>query len=169
MNPPKCNEYDYINFLVATPKSYSCVEGAKVYPLVDSPPAHDALNRLLSRLPPDPEKLWEESQPFVHLLSGVLVIDDSTLDKPYAQKIELVTRHWSGKHHDVVLGINLITLLWSDGDCHIPCDYRIYDKSNDGLSKNDHFQSLISQAHARDFSPQCVVFDSWYSRLKNLK
>lgn len=48
MNPPKGNEYDYINFLVATPKSYSCVEGAKVYPLVDSPPAHDALNRLLN-------------------------------------------------------------------------------------------------------------------------
>jgi hypothetical protein len=169
MNPPKCNEYDYINFLVATPKSYSCVEGAKVHPLQENPPAHDAFNRLLYRLPPDPEKLWEESQPFVHPSRGVLVIDDSTLDKPYAQKIELVTRHWSGKHHDVVLGINLITLLWSDGDCHIPCDYRIYDKSNDGLSKNDHFQSLISQAHARGFSPQCVVFDSWYSSLKNLK
>nr|WP_246522847.1 hypothetical protein [Gemmata palustris] len=35
---------------------------------------------------------------------GVLVVDDSTLDKPYARAIELVTRHWSGKHHAVVRG-----------------------------------------------------------------
>jgi hypothetical protein len=111
--------------------------------------------------------LWSESQPFVDTQHGILVIDDSTLDKPYAQQIELVTRHWSGKHQKVVLGINLITLLWSNGDCHIPCDYRIYDKSNDGLSKNDHFQSLIAHAHAGGFSPECVVFDSWYSSLKN--
>src|SRR5205823_2453710 len=30
--------------------------------------------------------------------------DDSTLDKPYARKIELVGWHWSGKHRDVVRG-----------------------------------------------------------------
>jgi len=42
----------------------------------------------------------------------VLVVDDSTLDKPYAHKTELVHRHWSGKHHAVVSGINLITLVW---------------------------------------------------------
>ena len=100
---------------------------------------------------------------------GILVIDDSTLDKPYARKIKLVTRHWSGKHHEVVSGINLITLLWTDGDCHIPCDYRVYDTVNDGWTKNDPFQSLVSHAHARGFTPQCVAFDSWYSSLKNLK
>ena len=53
----------------------------------------------------------------MHLLGwGVLVIDDSTLDKFYAQAIELVTRHWSGKHRQVVQGINLISLLWTDGE-----------------------------------------------------
>jgi hypothetical protein len=39
-----------------------------------------------------------------------LILDDSTLDKPYARKMALVTRHWSGKHRRVVQGINLITL-----------------------------------------------------------
>jgi len=53
------------------------------------------------------------------LSQGVLVVDDSTLDKWYAQKMELVTRHWSGKHGRVVQGINLVTLLWSEGDRHI--------------------------------------------------
>ena len=43
---------------------------------------------------------------------GVLVIDDTTLDKPYAKKIELVRRHWSGKHRRVVSGINLRALCF---------------------------------------------------------
>jgi hypothetical protein len=43
-----------------------------------------------------------------------------------AQKIELVTHHWSGKHQRVVRGINLQTLLWTDGKALIPCDFRVY-------------------------------------------
>ena len=169
MNPPKCTEYDYINFLIATPSIYSCSEAARVQPPDDDPPAHDALNRLLYRLPADSQALWREAAPAVNKAQGILVIDDSTLDKPYAQKMDLVTRHGSGKHQQVVSGINLITLMWTDGDSHIPCDYRLYDKQHDGLTKNDHFQALIATAHDRGFQPECVVFDSWYSRLKNLK
>ena len=59
--------------------------------------------------------------------------------------------------------------MWTDGDSRIPCDYRLYNKQHDGLSKNDHFQALIATAHQRGFTPECVVFDSWYSSLKNLK
>ena len=83
--------------------------------------------------------------------------------------MDLVTRHWSGKHKQVVSGINLITLMWTDGDSHIPCDYRLYNKQHDGLTKNDHFQALIATANDRGFQPECVVYDSWYSSLKNLK
>lgn len=101
--------------------------------------------------------------------TGILVVDDTTLDKPYARKIGLVTRHWSGKHQRVVRGINLITLLWTEGESLIPCDYRLYDKGNDGLTKNDHFLAMLTTAAARGFSPQCVVFDSWYASLPNLK
>ena len=169
MNPPKCTASDYINFLIATPRYYSCTEAARVQPPDDNPPAHDSLNRLLYRLNPDSESLWIEAEPFVKKEAGILVIDDSTLDKPYAQKMEIVTRHWSGKHKQVVCGINLITLMWTDGDSQIPCDYRLYNKQHDNLTKNDHFQALISTAHQRGFRPECVVFDSWYSSLKNLK
>ena len=169
MNAPKCNEFDYIDFLIATPKVYSCTEAARVQPEKASLPAHDSFTRLLQRLEPSSDDLWQESQTQVERKSGILVLDDSTLDKPYAQKIELVSRHWSGKHKEVVSGINLITLLWSDGDRHIPCDYRIFDKAKDKLTKNDHFQEMLKTAKARGFSPRCVGFDSWYSGTPNLK
>jgi hypothetical protein len=99
----------------------------------------------------------------------VLIADDSTLDKLYSRKIELVTRHWSGKHKRVVAGINLVTLLWTDGERYIPIDYRIYHKKQDGLTKNDHFRQMLQIAYERGLRPECVCFDSWYASLKNLK
>jgi len=168
MNAPKVATDDYIDFLIATPKVCSATEAARVQPDQPDPPAHDAFTRLLTRLEPDPDTLWAEAEPQVQRSGGVLVVDDSTLDKPYARAIELVSRHWSGKHRAVVQGINLVSLLWTDGDRHIPCDYRIYDKA-DTRTKNDHFADMIRVAFARKFNPQCVVFDGWYSSLDNLK
>ena len=152
-NDVKCHDTDYIDFLIASPKLFSCTEAAKVQPEAADPPAHDAFTRLLLRLEPDPETLWQEAGPLVHRTGGLLVLDDSTLDKPYAKAIDLVTRHWSGKHHAVVRGINLITLLWTDGDRHIPCDYRLYDKGKDGLTKNDHFRRHAPQATGARLRP----------------
>ena len=130
---------------------------------------HDAYTRLLHRLEPDSATLWEEVQAEVQQKSGVLILDDSVLDKPHAQKIELVHHMWSGKHHRVVKGIDLITLLWTDGDRHLPCDYRIYDRTNDGKTKNDHFGDMLGVAKNRGFTSECVLFDGWCSSLDNLK
>ena len=32
MNPLKCTEYDYINFLIAAPRNYSYAETARIQP-----------------------------------------------------------------------------------------------------------------------------------------
>lgn len=53
----------------------------------------------------------------------------------------------------MVEGINLIT----------------YDKAGDDLTNNDFFQALLETARERGFVPACVVFDSWYGSLANLK
>ncbi|HVU10123.1 MAG TPA: transposase [Phototrophicaceae bacterium] len=169
MNPAKCSEQDYINFLVAAQRVFSAVEAARSHPDGERKPAHDAYTRLLQRLPPDSKALWTEVQGCIERDQGLLVIDDTTLDKPYASQMALVTRHWSGKQHEVVQGINLISLVWSDGDAAFPCDFRLYNKAQDGLSKNDHFQAMLETAKARGFAPHLVAFDSWYSSLENLK
>ena len=169
MNAAKCTAIDYIDFLVASPRAVSGTEAARVQPEQANPPAHDAFTRLLHRLEPDSAALWAEAEPLVRRDGGILVLDDSTLDKPYARHIDLVTRHWSGKHRQVVRGINLLTLLWTDGEGLIPVDYRLYDKARDGLTKNDHFRALLLIAQQRGFAPACVVFDSWYASLANLK
>jgi len=150
-------------------RAVSGTEAARAQPEGESAPAHDAFTRLLHRLEPDPATLWAEAAPLVDRGGGVLVLDDSTLDKPYARAMDLVTRHWSGKHRRVVRGINLPTLLWTDGEGLIPCAYRLYAKEADGLTKNDHFRAMLAAAKGRGFAPACVVFDSWYASLPKLK
>ncbi len=146
MNPAKYTQIEYINFLIATQKVYSCSEAERVQPHTDNSPSHDAIHRLLHRIEPDPEELWLEAKSSVAIAkrrgyaitTGILVLDDTMMDKWFAQKMALVSRQWSGRHKRVVRGINLTSLLWSDGEKHIPCEYRLYDKPVDGATKNDH-------------------------------
>jgi len=169
MNPPKVNDEDYINFIIATPREVTATEAERVQPESTNAPAHDAFTRLLQRLEPDPETLWAEAKTQIDLTSGILVLDDSTLEKPYSEFNALVYRHWSGKQKEVVSGINLITLLWTDGVRCVPVDYRVFDKDRDGKTKNDHFAEMLVAAFERGFHPLLVCFDSWYSSIENLK
>jgi len=171
MNAPRCTESEYLSFLPVSPLVFSATEAGRVQPVEPGSPAHDAFTRFLHREEPDPEALWREVGPFVRADDGVLVLDDSVLDKPYARHMGLVGRFRSGKHKRVVRGIDLVTLLWTDGDILCPCDYRLVDPA-DGkeVTKNDHFRAMLRTAkEKRGFAPRCVLFDSWYSGLENLK
>ena len=169
MNLPKVTDEDYINFIIATPRDVTATEAERVQPESRNAPAHDAFTRLLSRLEPDAETLWAEARTQIDLQSGIFVLDDSTLEKPYSERNALVYRHWSGKQKAVVSGINLITLLWTDGTRCVPIDYRVFDKDTDGKTKNDHFSEMLLCASERGFNPQMVCFDSWYGSIENLK
>jgi hypothetical protein len=148
MNRAKCNELDYIHFLIAAQKTFTCTEAARCQPEHPNAPAHDAFTRLLQRQPLDTEALWQEVQPCVQRQQGLLVIDDTTLDKPYAQKMDYVTYHWSGKHQRVVKGIALMTLLWTDGQALLPCDFRGYDKPFGGASNTNRRARFTIPARA---------------------
>ena len=88
MNAPKVTDLDYINFLVAAPRVVSCTEAARVQPDGPRRAAHDALTRRLQRLEPDPTPLWREAEQHGDRQSGLVILDDTTLDKPYAQHIK---------------------------------------------------------------------------------
>jgi putative transposase len=165
MNPPRCEAESYIPFLLAAPRPVTCTEAARAQPDRPNSPAHDSFTRLLKRLEPDAAELWRAAAPLVTRDGGALVLDDSTLDKPDARHMDLVSRHWSGKHRAVVRGINLVTRLWTNGTRHVPCGYRV-----DHKTKNDHFADLVRAARDRGFRPNVVLFDGWYAGLvENLK
>jgi hypothetical protein len=91
-NAKRCKDLDYIQFLIASER-YSSTEAAKVQPRRANAPAHDAFSRFLSREVIDTEGLWQEAEGCVVKEAGVLIADDTTLDKPYARQMDMVSFH----------------------------------------------------------------------------
>ena len=166
MQYQKCSLDLYVDFLTASQTQFSGAELSKVSP---EPIAHDAVSRWLSSVKLTPKLLWQESQHMVDRTAGYLILDDSVLDKPHAEKVALVRKQYSGNHHRVVKGIDIVNLLWTDTEKIIPTDYRIYDPSRDGKTKNDHARDMFKIAHNRGFSPQYTLIDAWFTSIGNLK
>lgn len=131
--------------------------------------SHDSVNRFLYREAYTPLDLFEEVRGTLNLKGGTLSVDDTVLDKPYSQYMELVGYFWSGKHHRSVKGINLMTLYYTDIDNqHQPINFRVYDK-REGKTKNDYFQEMLKEVLSWGLEPAFVTGDSWYSCVANLK
>ena len=95
-------DLDYINFIIAAQKTFSWAEASRSSTDIINKPAHDAFTRLLQRQPLSSENLWNEVKTFVKNDQGVLIIDDTVLEKPYSKKNGLITYLWSNKEKKVV-------------------------------------------------------------------
>jgi len=76
MNPPRFDAVDYIHFLIAAQRVFTCPEAARYQPMGEKAPTHDAFTRLLQRQPSDTGALWREAEGLVDKRNGFLVLDD---------------------------------------------------------------------------------------------
>jgi len=169
MSRHKCTAEIYKAFLQATSVRYSGLALSEVSPIDIS---HDSVSRWLQDRHFRPSEIWATTEKLIDKAEpSLLIADDSVLDKEHSKKIDLVNYQYSGNVHDVIAGIGVLNLVWHglETEQTIPVDYRIYDKDTDGKTKNTHFCDMLSLAKSRGLKPSAVVFDSWYSSLKNLK
>ncbi len=133
--------------------------------------SHDSVNRFLLREQYEPKDLFIELRPHINLSGGTLSGDDTVIDKPYSDPnlTELIGYFWSGKHHRVVKGIQLITLYYTEpSGKSVPVNYRIYNKL-EGKTKNDYLREMITEVLAWGMQPHTVTTDAWYSSRENLR
>ncbi len=166
MGRSKCSKELYSAFLRVTSERYTANALSEVSPKELS---HDSVSRWLAEANCRPKDVWEASKSKIKG-SGILIADETIINKSRSKKIELVQRQYSGTVHDVIKGIGLLNLYWaSTPEESTPIDFRIYHPIDDGKTKNNHFQELISLASKRGIKPEAVVADSWYSSLDNVK
>lgn len=162
-----CTKELYCAFLRVTCQRYSALSLSDVSPVSLS---HDSISRWLEDTHCQPKDIWNEARGWVLHTSGVIVADETVLDKSRSQKIELVRWQYSGTEHDIIRGIGLLNFLWVNPDNHVcPMDFRIWEPQEDGYTKNDHFREMLKEAQRRGVNPEAVVADSWYSSLDNVK
>ncbi len=156
----------YTKFLISNKNNYSCLELSKVIGV-----SHDKASKLLKEKVVDTNDLWNEVKDLTGKDKGYLVIDDTVIDKSFSRENELTAYHWSGNAHDVIKGIDIVNMLWSDGEKYAPIDYRIYQPIKDTVykTKNDHFQEMLTRAKVLKIKPFYILSDTWYGSVKNMK
>ncbi len=133
--------------------------------------SHDSVLNFLVREDYTPYDLFCRCKPLIILQGGTLSVDDSVWDKPYsnAKLNALIGRHYSGKHHKVVQGMCLVTLLYTDvKGVRVPVNYRIYLPAED-KTKNELFREMLNEVLDWGLSANLVTGDSWYASVDNLK
>lgn len=157
----------YIEYLISTPINYTCTNLSAHLENV----SHDAVSDYLKKNKLTPNENWKRVEKLINnTRESFLIVDDSVQDKRYSKSIELVKRQYSGAVGGLVRGIGVVNLVHSDGKDYYPIDYRIYENSVDGKTKNDHFREmLINAVSAKQLAAKRVLFDNWYSSWQNLK
>ena len=156
----------YITYLLSEPKGSSCVKSGDVLEV-----SHDKVNNFLLSGNFTGKNLYDKAVPHLIQFGGTLSVDDTVLDKPYADlnKNDLVGYFYSGKHHKPVKGVNLITLLYTDSrGISLPVNFRVYDKK-DSKTKNQYFRDMVNEVLKWGLQPKVVTGDSWYSSVENFK
>jgi len=162
-----CTKDLYCTFLKVTSQRYSALSLSEVSPQEIS---HDTISRWLEKAHCQPKDIWQEAKPHVLKTQGVLIADETVLNKSRSKKIDLVRWQYSGTEHDIIRGIGMLNFLWVDSTDEVcPMDFRIYEPQEDGKTKNDHFRELLKLAKRRGVNPEVILADTWYSSLDNLK
>jgi len=159
-----CKEL-YCQFLLAAQSNFTMTAMAETLNTM----AHDKINRWAEETKLTPAILWEYAKHLVEKRPGYLICDDTVIEKEFGKDIELTSKHYSPSDGKYVNGINITSLLWSDGESHIPINYRLYAPKLDGKTKNDHFRDMLHQVRERGLRPKAFLFDSWFASVDNLK
>lgn len=125
------------------------------------------------------DKEWDENQKLQDFIlsqnidwsTGWLMIDDTIIEKPYAEKIECVYWQYSSKNSDFIEGISLTILAWCDGNRTIPIKFMVYRKDFEGnplQTKNEFAEEAVEYARSLGITPAKVCFDSKFSSKKLL-
>jgi hypothetical protein len=99
---------------------------------------------------------------------GYRIVDDTVVAQPAARLLGEAAWVWSNKDRQVLCGVSVVLLVWTDGQHRVPLAFRVWPKG--GGSKSELALALLSYARNRlKGKPQFVIFDAWYPSKTLLK
>ena len=114
-----------------------------------------------------PRLVWENVRDqVVPTPSGLMVFDDTVIDKNFSSRIELVRSQYSGNTHRIIKGIGVVTGVYVNPHLNQFWikDLRIYDPNGDGKTKLDPVQDMLQNGVYQKCIPmRAVLMDTWYA------
>jgi hypothetical protein len=117
----------------------------------------------------------------VQSAEGVLIIDDSSEEKPYTDENDMVCWHYDHSQDRLLQGINFLTALYSSQGVSVPVGFHLVaktekytdpktqqEKRRSPVSKNEVCRERIKQAVKNRMLLRFVLFDVWFASAENM-
>jgi hypothetical protein len=173
----------YSDYLIS---SFGQTTGTGLSALLGGSISHDRIQRFLSHKEFTSADLWHFVKAHVRAIEhseGVLIVDDSISEKPYTDENDIIAWHYDHSKDRMVKGINFLSAIYHvpSVDASLPVGFRLVAKTEeyvdkkDGktkrrspISKNEHYQALLRQAHHNQLLFRFVLNDVWYASADNM-
>ncbi len=176
----------YTDYLIS---SFGQATATGLSVLLDKAVSHDDVTRFLNQVAPGSKALWEQVKSTVRSAekalakeeTGLLVVDDSIIEKAYTDANGLVTVHYDHSKDRYVKGINLVSALLVLGQVVLPVAYELVVKTprcevktrkevwKSERTKNEMFRDMLTVCVQNSLRFSYVLCDSWYTNSENIK
>ena len=170
----------YSDYLLA---SFGATTATGLSQLLDGEVSHDQVTRHLSGKKKTAAELWLTVKPFVrqvHSEAGVLIIDDSSEEKPDTDENDSVCGPHDHAKAALVKGLNFMTALSASPAVSLPVGFHLIaktetyrdpktekEKRRSPVSKHEYWRGLSKPAGDNHLPLRLVVFDTWFASAEN--
>lgn len=145
--------------------------------------SHDQVSRMLNSRQLEPKDWWRMVKPHVRAVQredGVMIVDDSILEKPYTDENEIICWHYDHAKGRTVKGTNFITAMYAVDDISLPVSYRLVakteryidkngqEKRRSPTTKNEHYREMLQYAVWNQIPFRYVLNDLWFASAENM-
>lgn len=171
----------YSDYLIS---SFSYTTATGLSAALDGQISHDAVTRLLSGDELDSKQLWLLVKPMLRCHErddGVIVFDDTIVEKPHTKESELVCWHHDHTKNRSVKGINLLNCLYKTDGASLPLGFDLVKKPiefcdtqtkkrkrKSAASKNEMLRARLQACQRNQVKYRYVLTDSWFASKENM-
>jgi len=147
--------------------------------------SHDQVTRMLASPKMTSKEWWRLVKPQVRRIEredGVIIVDDSIVEKPYTDENEIICWHFDHSKGRTVKGINFVTALYYAQEVALPVAFEIVSKTETYLdkktgqekrksahTKNERYRRMLQATHNNKIPFAYVLNDLWFASAENMR
>jgi hypothetical protein len=137
--------------------------------------SHDQVTWMLSSPKMTSKDWWRLVKPHVRKVEredGVLIVDDSIVEKPYTDENEIICWHYDHAKGRTVKGINFVTTLYNVQDVALPVAFEIVSKTEpyiDKKSGREKYRRMLQATCKNEIPFEYVLNDLWFASAENMR
>lgn len=153
--------------------------------LMDGEISHDQVTQMLSSTKMTSKAWWKLVKPHVQRIEqedGVMIVDDSIVEKSYTDENEIICWHYDHAKGQTVKGINFVTTLYEAQGVGLPIAFELVSKTEtyidkksgkekrkSKVTKNERYRQMLKIVYHNQIPFRYVLNDLWFASAENMR